>query len=122
MPPVIPDLPPVIPDLPPVPDQFLPPWDTFNPTPDMGSGGGCGSITFQGCCAGQILWYCGGGTQLQKTDCTGSPNCGWDSTYQYYACSTAGTADPSGTHPMPCPAGSTPDSGPTPDLFFMTDL
>jgi agmatine deiminase len=72
----------------------------------------CGAITTQGCCDGELLKYCSQGT-LKTSDCTTKPKCGWYSAKQYYECGTAGTPDPSGTFPMPCPGSVIPqDSGP----------
>lgn len=102
------DLPPVGdttagPDLP-TPVDSAPPADTTPvvdsvPTPDTGA---CGAITYEGCCDGEILYFCENG-QVEAYDCTPGPLCGWDATKDIYNCGTNGDPDPSGTHPMDCP-------------------
>jgi hypothetical protein len=63
---------------------------------------GCGVISFQGCCAGQLLKWCENGDLHQK-DCTNDPKCGWDYINKYYDCGTDGWTDPSGQYPKKCP-------------------
>ncbi len=65
---------------------------------------GCGQVTFQGCCQGNTVWFCKS-KKLQKISCAASPKCGWSTTYNVYDCGTAGAADPSGKHAMPCALG-----------------
>ncbi len=67
--------------------------------------GGCGAITFEGCCAGNLLKYCDNGS-LQQIDCSGTPSCGWNGTDGYYDCGTGGGSDPSGTHAKSCGSSS----------------
>jgi len=66
------------------------------------TGGGCGAITLQGCCTGEILSYCENG-QLNTLDCAQSPSCGWSAANSFYDCNTDGGADPSGTYLKACP-------------------
>jgi MYXO-CTERM domain-containing protein len=61
----------------------------------------CGTVTYEGCCDGQNLYYCEN-NQLYFINCSQNPSCGWQASGPYYDCGTAGTADPSGTHPMAC--------------------
>ena len=92
----------------------------------------CGSVTYEGCCDGETLWYCEN-SQLMSLQCSvPHPSCGWNPTYSYYDCSTGGGADPSGVNPISCAGffgdagpvqsdiglqegGPTADQGPTPD-------
>lgn len=75
------------------------------PTPacgkQLGCITGCGSLTMEGCCDGQVLKYCNN-NKPALLDCAGSPSCGWDATNKYYDCGTAGATDPSGAHPKSC--------------------
>ena len=75
-----------------------------------GNGGGCGSVTFEGCCSGQTLQFCENGA-LQTYDCTEGPSCGWSAEGNFYDCETPGGADPSGMHPMNCTGGTEPVCG-----------
>ena len=81
------------------------------PTPD--SGGGCGSVTYEGCCNGDELRYCENGTLTTMACSAGT--CGWEASGGFYDCGTSGAADPSGAHPKNC-GGVTPttDGGVTP--------
>ncbi len=81
------------------------------PMPDKGTPAGCGAISTEGCCDGDVLKYCDSG-QLTTLDCAGNPKCGWDATNAYYDCGTAGAADPSGSNPIKCPTGPAGDGGP----------
>ena len=65
------------------------------------SGGGCEGITYEGCCDGNILKYCEGGS-LKSSNCGNQPQCGWDSQNKFYNCGTNGGADPSGKYPKNC--------------------
>jgi hypothetical protein len=66
----------------------------------------CGRLTWQGCCDGQTVFFCEGGT-VRSEDCGAWPLCGWHSgAYSFYGCGTDGNADPSGKHPKACPAKS----------------
>ena len=66
----------------------------------------CGGISYEGCCDGTELNYCDNG-ELKTVDCQ---SCGWKQQAQYYDCGASG-ADPSGTHPLECPAECIPDCG-----------
>ena len=68
--------------------------------------GGCGGISFQGCCEGEVLKWCENDAPSQA-DCTaaGKPSCGWNASSNFYDCGTDGGADPSGQHPKACGAG-----------------
>ncbi len=73
--------------------------------------GGCGGITFEGCCDGSITWWCQDG-QLQQHDCAtdGSAGlCGWSTASNYYWCGETTDPDPSGQFPYMCPGACTPD-------------
>ena len=63
--------------------------------------GGCAGLSWQGCCDGEGIRYCGDGEPVSLS-CDGLGPCGWDETLGYYDCDTAGTPDPSGTYPMTC--------------------
>ena len=73
-------------------------------------GQGCGSVSYEGCCEGQLLKYCEGGS-LQTIDCNQQPSCGWQPDGPYYDCGTAGSPDPSGMSPMACTGGTGPVCG-----------
>ena len=83
-------------------------------------GGPCGSVSYEGCCSGQTLYYCDGG-QLETIDCAGGDAlaCGWNGDAGYFACGTDGSGDPSGANPLNC--DGTPGNGTTgpctPDCF-----
>jgi MYXO-CTERM domain-containing protein len=73
----------------------------------------CGNITPTGCCAGQILKYCTKGA-LKYTECSSTPQCGWDGAKGYYSCGTAGGPDPSGKQARSCDVltdAALPDTG-----------
>ncbi len=72
--------------------------------------GGCGSVTYEGCCDGQVVKYCEGGS-LKSIDCSQNPSCGWQPEGNYYDCGTGGGADPSGMYPITCTGGSSPVCG-----------
>jgi len=69
-------------------------------------GGGCGSVTYEGCCEGTVLKYCEN-DELVSGDC-GGEGCGWNNQSSYYDCGQTGS-DPSGQHPKECDGGCTPD-------------
>ncbi len=73
--------------------------------------GGCGDVTFAGCCDGAKLKWCEDG-QIQTIDCSTKqpPNdvCGWKADAEFYDCGGSG-ADPTGTFPLECPAVCEPD-------------
>jgi hypothetical protein len=75
---------------------------------DCGTGEGCGNVSFQGCCNGDVLQWCEDG-QLHEGDCqaAGKPSCGWNSQAGFYDCGTDGGADPSGANPKTCGSGPT---------------
>ncbi len=92
-------------------------WDTIcvdecqNSCGGCGGGGGdCDGVSYEGCCSSQIVMYCENGS-LQQLDCTESPSCGWSTEGGFYDCGTAGTADPSGLHPISCSGGTSPVCG-----------
>ena len=64
---------------------------------------GCVGISYEGCCADEMLWYCDAGA-LEQISCTNNPSCGWKDEGGYYDCSTDGGEDPSGVNPKTCPA------------------
>jgi hypothetical protein len=84
--------------------------NTQNCPADCGSGGACGSITYEGCCDGDLLKYCDDG-QLQEMNCGGNPSCGWNSQAGFYDCGTGGGGDPSGTFPKACGTTTGPVCG-----------
>jgi hypothetical protein len=95
----------------------------MNPLNCDGSGGtvtpgGCGSVSYEGCCSGQTLYYCESGS-LETLDCGEAPFCGWNADSNYFGCGTPGSGDPSGYHPLNC--DGTPGTGTTgpctPDCF-----
>ena len=56
-----------------------------------------------GCCVGNTLYYCSGGSTPTSKTCTGTKVCGWNATDGYYDCvASPGGADPGGTHPIAC--------------------
>lgn len=75
-----------------------------------GNGGGCGSVTYEGCCQGEVIQFCDGGA-LQTIDCMENPSCGWSSEGNFYDCGTPGGADPSGMNPKACTGGTGPVCG-----------
>jgi hypothetical protein len=94
----------VVGDLPPIADgTFPPPPDAVADGAKTGDGPplGCGPVSFEGCCRGEVLYFCAESGVLQSVDCTASPKCGWDSFYRLYDCGTDGAAAP--TIPKPCP-------------------
>ena len=60
----------------------------------------CGGITYEGCCAGQVVRWCDE-EGLHELDCTEAPLCGWDDESGFYDCGTDGLPDPNGA-PMKC--------------------
>ena len=67
------------------------------------AGGGCGGVTFEGCCdsGGTVLNYCENDV-LQTLNC-GANGCGWNAANNFYDCGQSG-ADPSGQNPYACGA------------------
>jgi len=80
--------------------------DTYDCYPGGGTTG-CGDVTYEGCCEGDLLKYCEG-NQINQQMCNPG-TCGWDSSNQFYSCGTGGGSDPSGQHPKDCDGGCTPD-------------
>jgi agmatine deiminase len=77
----------------------------------------CGGVTYEGCCDGEVLYYCEN-NQLVTIDCTQGPSCGWQPSGPYYDCGTDGSADPSGQFPKACVWG---DGGPPKTDAKVTD-
>ena len=87
--------------------------DSPNGTDPADPEGGCGNITYTGCCSTDedgnytILMWCEDEV-INTLNCDGSgdrPGCGWDGSIGYYNCveaSDAGTEDPSGENPCDC--------------------
>jgi len=73
----------------------------------VGGGTGCGDITYQGCCDGNVLNYCNE-DKVATVDCGNQPKCGWDAQNKYYDCDTNGGSDPSGQYPKACDGGCVP--------------
>lgn len=73
--------------------------DAATAMPDMG---GCGALTYAGCCKGQVLHFCAAGKAL-SLDCASNPKCGWSTSAGFYTCGTTGKADPKGKVPRTCP-------------------
>jgi len=67
-------------------------------------GGGCGSITYQGCCNGETLTWCEN-EELQEMNCSNNPSCGWNTQAGFYDCGSNGGEDPSGAYPKGCGGG-----------------
>ena len=65
--------------------------------------GGCGPLSFAGCCVKQKLYFCAGGKVL-ALDCQSNLHCGWNAKGGYNDCGTDGKSDPSGKHPRSCSA------------------
>ena len=65
---------------------------------------GCGNYTWEGCCAGEELFWCEDGW-ICYADCNQEGlYCGWADQGQYYNCWTDGNAAPGGNPPMECPS------------------
>ena len=60
----------------------------------------CGGMTDVGCCDGNTMVYCDGGS-LVATDC-GASKCGWIADKNWYDCGNSTAADPSGESPFEC--------------------
>lgn len=52
----------------------------------------CGALTHEGCCTGDELLFCSAGAVLSLPCAPGT--CGWNETFRYYDCDTAGIAGP----------------------------
>jgi agmatine/peptidylarginine deiminase len=81
--------------------------DSYDCYPGGGTPTGCGDVTFEGCCDGNLLQYCENNTLTQQMCNPGT--CGWDGQGGYYNCGTNGSSDPSGDNPKDCDGGCTPD-------------
>jgi agmatine/peptidylarginine deiminase len=69
--------------------------------------GGCGDLTFEGCCDDSVLTWCSQQGELENLNCGSS--CGWNASQGYYDCAQTG-AEPTGTYPLSCDdLGCTPD-------------
>lgn len=73
---------------------------------DMGPVIPCNGVPPVGCCDGETLKFCKGGSLLTR-DCSATPKCGWSDQDLFYNCGTAGAED--NKYPKACPAA--PDSG-----------
>lgn len=73
---------------------------------DCSTTSACGTITYTGCCNGNVLTWCENDV-IETIDCTENLSCGWNSSDGFYNCGTAGSADPSGANPISCDGGST---------------
>ncbi|MFH1530109.1 MAG: agmatine deiminase family protein [Pseudomonadota bacterium] len=80
--------------------------DSYDCYPGGGGPTGCGDVTFEGCCEGNLLQYCNN-NQIVQQMCN-SNTCGWDSQGGYYNCGTSGGSDPTGQNPKACDGGCTP--------------
>jgi MYXO-CTERM domain-containing protein len=71
----------------------------------------CGNIGYTGCCENDTTKkYCSSTSGLVTSTCSGAkPSCGWDSTNNYYTCTTSTGSDPSSKYPRLCSA--LPDGG-----------
>ena len=76
--------------------------DTCNTAGQCAPVGGCGSVSYEGCCDGATLKYCDS-NQIKTLDCAANPNCGWSSSAGVYDCGTSGGSDPSGKFAKTCP-------------------
>jgi MYXO-CTERM domain-containing protein len=73
--------------------------------------GGCGAITFEGCCEGTVTKWCDGSGNIVEQDCADNataPLCGWLPDQNFYFCTTTTDVDPSGQFPYLCPGACTP--------------
>jgi len=61
----------------------------------------CGVVPEEGCCHGQVLWYCQGGS-IKTISCAKNPLCGWDPVLKFYDCGTTGKAAQGSLFPMAC--------------------
>jgi MYXO-CTERM domain-containing protein len=64
-------------------------------------GNNCGNYSYEGCCDGDLLYWCQGGT-LCLLDCGQAPQCGWDNQGEFYNCGTSGNAAPGNNPPLVC--------------------
>jgi hypothetical protein len=65
---------------------------------------GCGSVSPLGCCNGDTLKFCDGGSGALASKACAAGTCGWNATSGTYSCDTTGGASPSGQWPQICPA------------------
>ena len=77
-------------------------------TGQEGGPSGCGLVPEEGCCNGQVLYFCAQGV-LKSIDCASKPRCGWSNS-GFHDCNTSGAPDPSGTFALYC-WGLLPDGG-----------
>ena len=61
----------------------------------------CSGVAFEGCCDGQVLKWCAD-SKMRMINCETNANCGWNGEGGFYDCGTAGSGDPSGSHPLAC--------------------
>ncbi|MBR59232.1 MAG: hypothetical protein CMH54_14600 [Myxococcales bacterium] len=62
----------------------------------------CGSVSFEGCCSQNAVFFCFEDS-LQVLNCPNNQPCGWGGDLGYYDCDTDGEAEPTNTHPYLCP-------------------
>ncbi len=79
--------------------------DASSDTSDTSDASGdipCGSVSFQGCCSQNAVFFCFEDS-LQVLNCPNNQPCGWDEPEGYYDCNTDGESEPTGGHPYLCP-------------------
>ena len=64
-------------------------------------GYGCNDLTAEGCCSGDVLYWCEG-VWACRLSCTGDPSCGWNAGLGRYYCATDGDPAPSNDPPQDC--------------------
>ena len=68
----------------------------------------CGGFVFEGCCMGDVLFWCEDGNSVKQQDCPAG-TCGWDQENNYYGCQTSGGESPNPeTLPKECTASCEP--------------
>jgi alpha-tubulin suppressor-like RCC1 family protein len=65
---------------------------------------GCGSVSPLGCCNGDTLKSCDGGSGALVSKACAAGTCGWNATTGTYGCDTTGGTSPAGEWPKICPA------------------
>ena len=64
-------------------------------------GYGCNTLTAEGCCSGDVLYWCEG-VWACRLSCATDPSCGWDAGASRYYCSTDGDSAPHNDPPRDC--------------------